>query len=144
VIRSVAARPPGSDTGVLTELPFDSSTARIAVNASVASDTPQCAASSAKRRFSSGVGRAVIDGVRDVVVLLLTRAPLVQQNADTSLSCHHNNTNSESEDFYTLDSADVDESDGDRQEADELTHLVRDAEGAELGILATRAVLKGR
>ena len=124
VMRSVAARPPESGTRVLTEGPFDSSMARMAVNASIDSDTPHCAASSAKRRFSSGVGRAVIDGARDVDVLLLTRAPLVQQNADTSLSCHHNDTNSGSEDFCALNAADVAESASDRQQADELTRLV--------------------
>ena len=35
-------------------------------------------------------------GAREVGALLFTRsALLVQQNADTSLSCHHNNTASE-------------------------------------------------
>ncbi len=39
-----------------------------------------------------------MEQVRDVGSLLFTRrSTLVQQNADTSLSCHHNKTNSETE-----------------------------------------------
>src|SRR5215472_77553 len=110
VIRSVAARRPGSGASVVIEGPFDSSTARIAVNANVDSETPQRAASSANLRFSSGVGRAVIDGVREVGGLLLTRAPLAQQNADTSLSCHRTNTNSNEADSYTRSKVDIDRS----------------------------------
>src|SRR4030095_17156440 len=62
---------------------------RIAIRASVDSDIPRLAANVAKRSFSAGVGRAVIDGRRDAEPLLLTMdTPCVQQKADASLSCH--------------------------------------------------------
>ena len=67
----------------------------MAIRASADSEMPRETANSAKRCFSTRVGRAVMDGWLDEVVLLFTgRDPLVQQNADTSLSCHQNNTNS--------------------------------------------------
>ena len=67
----------------------------MAISANADSEMPLLAATCANRSFSAGVGRAVMDGMRAVGLLLFTRhAPLVQQNADTSLSCHPNNTDS--------------------------------------------------
>jgi hypothetical protein len=61
----------------------------MAIRASVDSDIPRLAANVAKRSFSAGVGRAVIDGRREAEPLLLTmETPCVQQKADASLSCH--------------------------------------------------------
>ena len=59
VMRSVAG------AGVSTHLaggPFESSSERMPIRARVDSDIPRLEASSAKRRFSSAVGRAVIEG----------------------------------------------------------------------------------
>ena len=65
----------------------------MAISASVDSDTRSFAATSANERFSCGVGRAVIDGAFDFSVLSVTaRQRLLRQNADTSLSCLHSNT----------------------------------------------------
>jgi hypothetical protein len=67
----------------------------MAISANADSEMPLLAATCANRSFSVRVGRAVMDGMRTVGLLLLTRhVPLVQQNADTSLSCHQNNTDS--------------------------------------------------
>jgi hypothetical protein len=94
VIRSVAGCRPDSIVSVLVGEPFDSNTARMAIRARADSEMPRLAANSANCSFSVGVGRAVIEGLREVGMLLLTRkTSFVQQNADTSLSCHHNNTN---------------------------------------------------
>jgi hypothetical protein len=61
----------------------------MAIRASADSDIPRLAASVAKRSFSAGVGRTVIDGRREAEPLLLTmETPCVQQKADASLSCH--------------------------------------------------------
>src|SRR5690242_11658585 len=99
VIRSVAGCGPASPVAEPIGEPFDSNSARIAIRASADSEMPRLAARSAKRCFSSGVGRAVIEKARGVGWLLFTRSPLlVQQNADTSLSCHQNNTNSKTGD----------------------------------------------
>jgi hypothetical protein len=63
----------------------------MAIRASVDSDIPRLAANVAKRSFSAGVGRTVIDGRREAEPLLLTmETPFVQQKADASLSCHQN------------------------------------------------------
>jgi hypothetical protein len=71
----------------------ESSNVRMAISASVDSDTRSFAATSANERFSSGVGRAVIDGAGDFRVLSVTaRQRPLRQNADTSLSCHHSHT----------------------------------------------------
>jgi hypothetical protein len=95
VIRSVAAWRADSGAVVLAEGLVASSTARIAIRANADSETPLMAANSAKRSFSETVGRAVMDGMRAVGLLLFTRhVPPVQQSADTSLSCHQNNTDS--------------------------------------------------
>lgn len=68
------------------------SQARMAISASVDSDTCRWAATAANKRFSCGVGRAVIDGAVDFKEPTFTaRKPELQQNADTSLSCHHSN-----------------------------------------------------
>lgn len=96
MIRSVAAWRADSGAVVLAEGSVDSSKARIAISANADSETPLLAANFANRSFSTRVGRAVMDGMRAVGLLLFTRhVPLVQQNADTSLSCHQNNTDSE-------------------------------------------------
>jgi hypothetical protein len=98
VIRSVAAWRADSGAVVLAEGPVNSSKARIAIRANADSETPLLAANFAKRSFSTRVGRAVMDGIRAVGLLLFTRhVPLVQQNADTSLSCHQNNTDSKAD-----------------------------------------------
>ena len=95
MIRSVAAWRADSGAVVLAEGSVDSSKARIAIRANADSETPLLAANFANRSFSARVGRAVMDGMRAVGLLLFTRhVPLVQQNADTSLSCHQNNTDS--------------------------------------------------
>src|SRR5277367_137271 len=71
----------------------EASNVRMAISASVDSDTRSFAATSANERFSCGVGRAVIDGAVDFRALAFTaRERLLQQNADTSLSCLHSNT----------------------------------------------------
>jgi hypothetical protein len=60
----------------------------MAIRASVDSDIPRLAANLAKRSFSAGVARAVIEGRREAEPLLLTMdTPFVQQKADASLSC---------------------------------------------------------
>src|SRR5208283_1662687 len=72
----------------------EASNVRMAISASVDSDTRNFAATSANERFSCGVGRAVIDGAVDFRALSFTaRQHLLRQNADTSLSCRrHSNT----------------------------------------------------
>jgi hypothetical protein len=70
----------------------ESSNARMAISASVDSDICRWAATAANIRFSSGVGRAVIDGAVDFMAPSFTaRQPVLLQFADTSLSCHHSN-----------------------------------------------------
>jgi hypothetical protein len=88
VIRSVErSRRAGPAFVAATSL--QSSKERMAIRASVDSDIPRLAAIVAKRSFSAGVGRAVIDGRREAEPLLLTmETPFVQQKADASLSCH--------------------------------------------------------
>jgi len=64
----------------------------MAISASVDSDICGCAAIAANKRFSSGVGRAVIDGAIDFRAPSFTaRQSELLQIADTSLSCHHSN-----------------------------------------------------
>ena len=63
----------------------------MAISASVDSDTRSFAATSANERFSFGVGLAVIDGAVDFSLLSVIARHL-RQNADTSLSCPHSNT----------------------------------------------------
>jgi hypothetical protein len=91
VIRSRAGPPPegrGSNSGDCA-----SSHARMAISASVDSDMCRWAASAANTRFSCGVGRAVIVGAIDFKPPSFTARNLqLQQNADTSLSCHQSNT----------------------------------------------------
>jgi hypothetical protein len=71
----------------------EASNVRMAISASVDSDTRSFAATSANERFSCGVGLAVIDGAVDFSVLpVIARQRLLRQNADTSLSCPHSNT----------------------------------------------------
>ncbi len=68
----------------------ESSNARIAISASVDSETCRRAATVANRCFSSGVGRVVIVGAIDFEApTFIARKSELQQNADTSLSCHH-------------------------------------------------------
>ena len=69
---------------------------RIATSASADSDTPQRKANALKRIFSTAEGRAVMDGVTpwQPVWPRLTRDDLLH-NADTSLSCHKINFNSD-------------------------------------------------
>jgi hypothetical protein len=88
VIRSVdRSRRAGAVFVSATSL--QSSRERMAIRASVDSDIPRLAANVAKRSFSAGVGRAVIDGRREAEPLLLKmETPFVQQKADASLSCH--------------------------------------------------------
>src|SRR5271165_2378782 len=65
----------------------ESSNVRIAIRARADSDTRSFAATSANKRFSCSVGRAVIDGAVDFKVPSVTaRRPVVRQIADTSLS----------------------------------------------------------
>src|SRR4026208_1017582 len=86
VIRSVE-RSRRVEVAFVSETSLPSSKERMAIRASVDSDIPRLAANAAKRSFSAGVGRAVIDGRRGVEPLLLTmKAPFVQQKADASLS----------------------------------------------------------
>jgi len=65
---------------------------------SVQASTPRFAAgaaTAANKRFSSGVGRAVIVGAVDFEApTFIARNSELQQNADTSLSCHHSNNDS--------------------------------------------------
>ena len=64
----------------------------MAISASVDSDTCRRAATAANRRFSCGVGRAVIDGaVAFEAPSPTARQPVLLQIADTSLSCPHSN-----------------------------------------------------
>lgn len=66
---------------------------RIAINMRADSETRSLVASSTNWRFTSADGRAVIEGLREVEMFSFTRSILlVLQNADISLSCHHNNT----------------------------------------------------
>jgi hypothetical protein len=68
----------------------DSSHARMATSANLDSDMCRWAATAVNQRFSSSVGRAVIVSALDFELTLFTaRKPELQQNADTSLSCHH-------------------------------------------------------
>jgi hypothetical protein len=70
----------------------ESSKARIAISASIDSEICRWAATTAKRCFSSGVGRAVIVGAVDFMApSFIVRNSELQQNADTSPSCHHSN-----------------------------------------------------
>src|SRR5277367_4080968 len=72
----------------------ESSNARMAISASADSDICRCAATAANKRFSCDVGRAVIEGTVDCKAPSFTAPNLeLQQNADTSLSCHHSNNN---------------------------------------------------
>jgi hypothetical protein len=72
---------------------WESSSARMAISASVDSDTCRWAATAANRRFSCGVGRAVIDGAVDFEAPSFTACQSVLlQFADTSLSCPHFNS----------------------------------------------------
>src|SRR5688572_32219101 len=88
VIRSVE-RSRRAGAAIVSETSLPSSKERMAIRASVDSDIPRLAANVAKRSFSAGVGRAVIDGGREAEPLLLTmETPCVQQKADASLSCH--------------------------------------------------------
>src|SRR6186713_120737 len=85
VMRSVA-RSRCAGPAFVSETSLQFSKERIAIRASVDSDIPRLAANVAKRSFSAGVGRAVIDGRREAEPLLLTmEAPCVQQKADASL-----------------------------------------------------------
>jgi hypothetical protein len=62
---------------------------------SVDSETCSLVASSTNWRFTSADGRAVMEGLREVEVFSFTRSVLlVLQNADISLSCNHNKTDS--------------------------------------------------
>jgi hypothetical protein len=72
VIRSVDGRLRSSEGGHAGNNPFESSSERMAISASVDSDTPRLDASSAKRRLSSTLGRAVIEGTRTEEGTLLT------------------------------------------------------------------------
>src|SRR5579862_6633160 len=84
----------------------ETSNVRMTISASVGSDTRSFAATSVNARFSCGVGRAVIDGAVDFRALSFTaRHRLLRQNADTSLSCLHSNT-----DPTTLQDAEDDDS----------------------------------
>jgi hypothetical protein len=68
------------------------SQARMAISASLDSDICRWAAIAVNARFSSSVGRAVIVGASDFRAPSFTARKLqLQQNADTSLSCHHSN-----------------------------------------------------
>src|SRR3974390_707543 len=70
------------------------SQARMAIRARVDSEIWRWAASAANARFSCGVGRAVIVGGVDFKAPSVTvRNIQLQQNADTSLSCHHPKNN---------------------------------------------------
>ncbi len=71
----------------------ESSSARIAIRASADSDSCRLEATAANKRFSCGVGRAVIDGAVDFGAPSFTaRQPMLRQFADTSLSCHHSHS----------------------------------------------------
>ncbi len=71
----------------------ESSNVRMAIRARADSDTCSFTATSANRRFSSGVGRAVIDGAVNLGAPSFTaHEPVLRQIADTSLSCHHSHT----------------------------------------------------
>jgi hypothetical protein len=73
----------------------ESNQARMAISASVDSEICRRAATAANKRFSSGVGRAVIVGAVDFEApTFIARNSELQQNADTSLSCHHSNNDS--------------------------------------------------
>jgi hypothetical protein len=64
----------------------------MAISASAVSDICRWTATAANMRFSSGVGRAVIVGAVDFEApTFIARNSELQQNADTSLSCHHSN-----------------------------------------------------
>jgi hypothetical protein len=95
VIRSVAAsRGDAFGISAMKGVPGISN-ARSVATASAHSESPRLAANSANCRFSSGVRRTVMVGNRELALLPITRAdPLVQHIADTSLSCHQQNTNS--------------------------------------------------
>jgi hypothetical protein len=68
----------------------ESSNDLMATSASADSDNYRLVAIAVNKRFSSGVGRAVIDGAVDFKVVSFTgRQRLLQQIADTSLSCHY-------------------------------------------------------
>ncbi len=62
----------------------------MAISARVDSEICRWAPSAANTRFSCGVGRAVIVGAVDLKApSFIARNSELQQNADTSLSCHH-------------------------------------------------------
>ena len=79
----VFARKPGTSESI---------SERMAISASVDSDSCRFAAIAANRRFSCGVGRAVIDGaVAFEGPSFAACQSVLLQIADTSLSCHHSN-----------------------------------------------------
>jgi hypothetical protein len=68
-----------------------------------------------------------MDGLGEAsVVLFMRKALLVQQNADTSLSCHHNNTNSETGFSHSNSATNIGESERGKQHLTTFeTKLVR-------------------
>jgi len=98
VIRSVdGSRSGGGVPGSAgAEMRWLSNRERIAINMRADSETRSLLASSTNWRFTSADGRAVMEGLGDVEMFSFTRSVLlVLQNADISLSCHHNNTDSD-------------------------------------------------
>src|SRR5579863_2516833 len=91
VIRSVAGPRAGAGTDPHNGGASRSRTLRIAIIASADSETPDAAASVAKRAFSATEGRAVIESRDDLaerqVITKAARAAI----ADTPLSCRQSN-----------------------------------------------------
>src|ERR1700728_4376979 len=87
VIRSVAGSRAGAGTDPRIGTASGSRTLRIAIIASVDSETPDAAARVAKRAFSAAEGRAVIDGRDDIAEREVMTEATSAATADTSLSC---------------------------------------------------------
>ena len=87
VIRSVAGPRAGADTDPCDGPASGSRTLRIAIIASVDSETPDTAASVANRAFSAAEGRAVIERRDDLAERCVITSAACAAIADTSLSC---------------------------------------------------------
>src|ERR1700683_4931567 len=87
VIRSVADTRAGAGTDPRIGTASRSRTLRIAIIASADSETPDVAASVAKRAFSAAEGRAVIEGRDDLAERQVITNAACAAIADTPLSC---------------------------------------------------------
>src|SRR6202050_2178566 len=87
VIRSVAGPRAGAGTDSRNGAASGFKSLRMAIIASADSETPDAAASVAKRAFSAAEGRAVIDGRDDLAERQVITNAACAAIADTPLSC---------------------------------------------------------